>query len=134
MTSLRKHLLAAAIAAIAALDASAEKIKVGYFFVPGLCEERAGGRVEGFAPSWVEQVARAAGWEVERVDCDIRSGLEKLKSGEIDVLPTVPYTDARAKEVLFSRIHCGILKNYLFVPKGSGFDAGKGGLAFPLAC
>jgi len=120
-----KHICTAAVAALMAFPAHAEKIRVGYFFFPGFCEERAGDRVEGFIPSWVDQVASAAGWDVERVDCDVETGVEKLKSGDIDVLPAVPYTDDRAKDVLLSRLHCGLLKNYLFVPKGREFNPSR---------
>lgn len=122
MTIPGKHLCAAAIAAVLALQASAEKVRVGYYFSPGFCEKRAGGRVEGFCPAWIDRIAAVAGWEVERVDCGLYEGLEKLKAGEIDVMPAVPFTSARDNDFHLSRIHCGFLKNYLFVPKDSGFD------------
>ena len=131
MNGAGRHLLAASLAALAAfqapaaLRASADRVKVGYFFMPGLCEKRAGGRVEGFAPAWVEKVADAAGWDVERIDCaSLEDGLAKLKSGELDVMPAVPYTEARGREIIYSHIHCGMLKNYLFVLKESKFDSG----------
>ncbi len=124
MTDLCRDLCIAALAASTVLPAFAEKVRVGCFFIPGLCEERAGGRVAGYAPAWVERVADLAGWEVERVDCSLEEGLAKLKSGELDVMPAVPYTEARGREVIYSHIHCGILKNYLFVPKDSRFEPG----------
>ena len=123
MTVLCRDLCVAALAAFTAVPACAEKVRVGFFFLPGLCEERAGGRVEGYAPEWVDRVADAAGWEVERIYCGLEEGLEKLKTGELDVMPAVPYTEARGREIIYSHIHCGMLKNFLFVPKDSRFDS-----------
>ena len=127
MTGAAKTLCAAVLAGCAVLPAAAEKVRVAYCVSAGFCEERAGGRVDGFNPEWIGRIADATGWEIERVDLDFPEAYEMLKAGKVDILPSVPYTEASEKEVLFSHIHSGILRNYLFAPKGRGFDPAASG-------
>lgn len=127
MTISAKSLCAAVLAGCAVLPAAAEKVRVAYCFSAGFCEERAGGRVDGFNPEWISRIADATGWEIERVDLDFPEAYEMLKAGKVDILPSVPYTEASGKEVLFSHVHSGILKNYLFAPRGMVFDSAASG-------
>ena len=112
--------VAVLVAACAAFAGRAEKLRVGCFFEPGFCEERAGGRLEGINVEWVERLAAAGGWEVERVDCAFRDGLAMLERGEIDVLPGIYRSAEREERLLFSHVPCGFAKRYLFVPSTSG--------------
>ena len=56
----------------------------------------------GFWPDIIEYIASAEGWQIEYKQGTWSECLNRLEHSEIDVLPDVAYTEARAKTYDFS--------------------------------
>ena len=61
------------------------------------------GKPEGCFIELLEYVAKTEGWELRYVYGTFPELIEKLKKGEIDILPDVAYTPEREKEFSFNR-------------------------------
>ncbi len=60
------------------------------------------GNVSGFWPDIIEHIASEEGWEIEYVHGTWTQCLERLLSGEIDIMPDVAYTEERSRLYAFS--------------------------------
>ena len=59
------------------------------------------GLADGFFPQLFNQVAKELNWSVSYIPCSWQQCLDKLSSGEIDILPGIAITDARSQEYRF---------------------------------
>ena len=67
----------------------------------------------GYAYEYIQEIANRAGWRYEYVYGPFDDVYAKLKRGEIDLLPYVNYSEARAKEVAFPVREMGSERFYL---------------------
>ncbi len=77
------------------------------------------GKPEGIFIDVVEAIAQRQGWEVIYVPGTWTQGLERLKSGEIDLMPDVAYTPERASEFAFHDEPVLASWNQVFTRQGS---------------
>ena len=94
---------------------SLKKVRVGYLIYPGYQEGEGDQPKSGYGYEYLQQIAYYAGWEYEYVNGSFNELLEMLKSGEIDIMGDLSYTEDRAKDVLFSKEEQGREYYYLFV-------------------
>ena len=86
--------------------AGARTVRIGYTGQCGFIEACEEG-YEGYGVEYLEKLSEYTGWEYEYV-YDTWSGcLDKLESGEIDLLCGVPYTKEWSKRFLYSEIPLG---------------------------
>ena len=55
----------------------------------------------GYGYELMQALAGYTGWKFEYVKCDWSDCFDKLENGEIDIMGDIPYTDERAKKMLF---------------------------------
>jgi len=79
-------------------------IRVGlYDNPPKICRDTTG-RPSGLFIDLLENMAKCEGWQLEYVDCTWNDCLDKLQSGDIDLMPDVARTAARAQRFDFHTI------------------------------
>ncbi|MFL8800843.1 MULTISPECIES: EAL domain-containing protein [unclassified Clostridioides] len=86
------------------LDSASDKVpvKVGYYDDGDYMSRNENGEYIGFNFEYLQEINKYTNWKYEIVDCKSwENAFEMLKSGEIDVLPSVYYTKERTKEMLF---------------------------------
>ena len=72
------------------------QIKIGVFPLEPINSLGRSGEVQGFIPSLIKKIAENEGWQPVFVPGSWGEGLERLQSGEIDLLDAVAYTPERA--------------------------------------
>lgn len=65
------------------------------------------GSVTGYVYEYLQTIAQYTGWEYEFVEMDLAEAIEAIKTGEIDLLPGVQYTDERAQYMDYSSAPMG---------------------------
>lgn len=69
---------------------------------------------KGYGYELLQTLSGYTGWQLEYVTCDWSDCFEKLKSGEIDIMGDISYTEDRTEEMLFSDEPMGEEKDYLY--------------------
>ncbi len=82
--------------------ALSQKITVGVYDNPPMIFYK-DGAVDGFFIELLEYIAEREGWELKYVYGSFPELIEKLKKGEIDILPDVAYTPEREKIFSFNK-------------------------------
>lgn len=82
-------------------------IKVGYIDYPGFLEKSSSGQYVGYGAKYLEEVSQYTNWDYEFVLDSWDNCLEKLKTGEIDLLCTAQYTDERTQYYDYSQYSIG---------------------------
>lgn len=107
-------LLAVFLGAMTSFADAGRTVRVGYYSEPGMMN---GAEPEatksGYAYEYIQEIANRAGWRYEYVYGSFDDMYAKLKRGEIDLLPYVNYSDARAKEIAFPVREMGSERFYL---------------------
>jgi len=93
---LRCYLFLVALALFTPIAGFTADLRVGYYDNPPLCYEE-GGRVLGIFPELLSEIALKEGWKVEYERVIFSKGLEKIRSGELDVLVAVAETPRRSE-------------------------------------
>ena len=105
---------------MAATSAFAEReIRVGSTGIRGLIEYQTDGTPHGYAVEYLEEIAAYTGWRYIFVPGTWAESMERLKRGEIDLLPNAQRTKGRAESYLFSRLPSGTEYGLLYVPRGN---------------
>ncbi|MCD6253719.1 MAG: transporter substrate-binding domain-containing protein [Thermotogae bacterium] len=78
-------------------------LRVGYYDNPPLCYEE-DERVLGIFPELLSKIALKEGWEVEYERVIFSKGLERIRSGELDVLVAVAETPQRSEWSRFNEV------------------------------
>ncbi len=81
------------------------------------------GNASGFWAEITEYIAREEGWNIEWVHGSWEECLNRLASGEIDIMPDVAYTEARSLLYDFSKV--SVLTSWSRVYAGNGVDIGS---------
>jgi len=80
-----------------------QRVRVGVYQNSPKVAVSESGRPEGIFVDLIEAVATAEGWSVEYVPGTWAQGLDRLTAGEIDLMPDVALTQARAEVYAFHR-------------------------------
>lgn len=89
--------------------AAGETIKVGYFSYDGYQEKDNNGNYSGYGYEYLQEISKYTGWKYEYIEGTWDECLQRLKSGEIDLLTLAQYTSNRAKIFDYSSISMGSL-------------------------
>ena len=89
-------------------------VRVGWHEAPYFYTDEFGRRF-GYSYEYQQKVAAYTGWKYEYVEGGWSELLEMLKNGEIDILANVSYTEARARDYLFTSLPMGTEVYYVFV-------------------
>lgn len=81
-----------------AQDEKHEVVRVGWYESPFNYKD-SNGRRTGYAYEYQQKIAAYTGWEYEYVEASWPELLEMVKSGEIDLMSDVSYTEERAEEM-----------------------------------
>ncbi|MCB1957615.1 MAG: PAS domain-containing protein [Rhodocyclaceae bacterium] len=87
-----------------ALPAAAREVRVGLYDNPPKITSDARGRPSGILGELLVAIADREGWTLVPVSCTWNACLEALESGEIDLLPDVAFSEARARRFGFHKI------------------------------
>jgi PAS domain S-box-containing protein len=75
--------------------------------------------VSGFWPDLIRHIATQENWEIEWVSGTWSQGLEKLESGEINIMPDTGWTEPRSRKYAFSNETVLVSWSRLYVANGS---------------
>ncbi len=81
-----------------------QKVRMGVYHNPPKVGIDESGEPAGIFIDIIKYVARAENWELEFVNGTWKEGLDRLESGEIDLMPDVAYTADRARHFSFHEI------------------------------
>lgn len=84
--------------------AEPKKLKVGIYENAPKIFTNNHGEPAGILVDLLDWIARKEGWELEYVACTWAECLEALRSGRLDVMPDVAYTDSRAEHLSFPQV------------------------------
>lgn len=102
-----------------AREHSPRVVRVGAFnYYPAIFLD-ADGVVKGFYVDMLAEIGRREGWQIDYVPGSWSQGLERLKSGEVDVLTSVAKTEERAEFMDFGGIPLLTVWGELYVPQAS---------------
>ncbi len=77
--------------------ADTRTIRVGAFaYYPAIFKD-SDGKIKGLYVDWLKEIARDNNWELEFVYGSWNEGLERIKTGEVDLLTSVAFTPERAQ-------------------------------------
>ena len=118
---------------ISAITTKADEkvIRIGYDSNSNFIKE-SDGEYYGYGVEYLEKIAEYTGWKYEYVkDNSWHASLNKLRSGEIDIICTAHYTKERAEEFIYSDIPLGYETSILYTKPDSeisyqDFDAMQG--------
>ncbi len=77
------------------------------------------GQAAGFHPDLIQEIAGQSGWKVRYVEGSWSQGLERLQSGEIDLMMSVARSAEREKSMDFGKEATMELWGQVFIPPGS---------------
>lgn len=98
-------------------------IRVGLYDNPPKIYTDDNGQAAGFWPAIVIAIAEKEGWKIEWVSGTWDENLARLESGEIDMMPDVGWTEARAELFTFSEETVLTSWARLYVPRGSTIES-----------
>ena len=109
--------LTAAVAAPVSARAqdSGRTVRVGWHEEPYFITD-ANGRCSGYTYDYQQKLAAYTGWNYEYVHGSWAELTQMLKTGEIDMLGNVSYTEERARDMLYPSLPMGTEVYYLFIP------------------
>lgn len=90
--------------ATCAVQAAPRVVRVGVYDNPPKLLAGPQGQPSGILGDLLGEMARLQGWTLEPVRCDWERCLRLLEDGDIDLMPDVAYSDARAQRFDFHRV------------------------------
>ncbi len=119
----------AALSAAFCVSAAAEEttdseqpvLKVGFFAFSGYHTIDGNGHRGGYGYEFLQRLAIHGGWTYEYIgyDSSYSDALDKLRSGELDIVTSVSKTSEREKEFLFSQQPIGVNSTIFTVKSGN---------------
>lgn len=115
-------ILIAANSVVCAEQVPQQKIRIAAFnFYPTLFQAK-DGSVKGFYVDFLDEIARREGWKIEYVYGNWADGLTWIKTGEVDVLTNVAFTNDRAAFLDYGKEPLLTVWSELYVPRNSIID------------
>lgn len=97
------------------LHAQEDKIRVGYFLMPGYQEITEGGTRWGFGYDYLQEIAKYTGWKYEFVVAPWDECLDMLGAGEVDIVTYAEKVSDRMGNFEFSSYPMGMSSSVLTV-------------------
>jgi diguanylate cyclase (GGDEF)-like protein len=89
-------------------------VRVAYVLLEDFQEGGEGERKYGYGYEYLQMISYYTGWKYEYVYGDFQESLDRLISGEVDLMANISYTDARAEQINFSALEQGTQTYYVF--------------------
>lgn len=104
-------------------DTSArQKVRIAAFnFYPALFQDK-DGSVKGFYVDFLREIAQREKWDIEYVYGTWADGLDRIRSGKVDVLTNVAYTPERARFMDYGKVPLLTVWAELYVPENSTIE------------
>lgn len=103
------------VSSVFAVPQNSQKVvRVGWYESPFNHMDKLGRR-SGYAYEYQQKISAYTGWKYEYVEGSWPDLLKMLKTGEIDLMSDVSYTDERAENMLYSSLPMGFEEYYIFV-------------------
>ena len=99
---------------VSAEEAKSKTVRVGWYEGTYNTTEP-DGKKRGYSYEYQQAVAAHTGWKYEYVEGSWAELMNMLKSGEIDLMGDISYTEERSTSMLFSELPMGEDKYYLYV-------------------
>lgn len=99
------------------------QIKVGLFSLEPISFKDESGNAQGFNPDLLRQIAEAEGWQEVFVHGSFAEGMDRLESGEIDLMLNVAYTEERAKKLDYNHEPVMELWGQVFIKPDGGIKS-----------
>ena len=99
---------------VSAEEAKTRTVRVGWYEGTYNTTEP-DGKKRGYSYEYQQAVAAHTGWKYEYVEESWAELMNMLKSGEIDLMGDISYTEERSTSMLFSELPMGEDKYYLYV-------------------
>lgn len=112
-----------ALATAPATAATGRVLKVGVYNFAPLIFIGDDGQAGGLYPDVLAIIASERGWILEYVSGTWADCFERLKRGDIDLLPVIGYTDERAKLFDFTNEYLFLDWGVIYQPKGGGIQS-----------
>ncbi|TKB12337.1 PAS domain S-box protein [Desulforhopalus sp. IMCC35007] len=107
-------------------SAQSRTIRIAAFnFYPTLFQAK-DGSVQGFYVDFLKEIAKREDWNIEYVYGNWSDGLARIKSGEVDLLTNVAFTNERGQFLDYSKVPLLTVWAELYVKGGSSIDSIKG--------
>ncbi|MBU5614093.1 ATP-binding protein [Geomonas azotofigens] len=107
----------------ASADASEKTVTLGVYENPPKIFTSDAGRPAGIFIDLIEHIAKKEGWRIRYVSGTWSDCLERLKKGEIDLMPDVAYTAEREKIYTFNKVPILSGWSQVYARKGSGIQS-----------
>ncbi len=98
-------------------------VKVGVYENPPKIFTSQSGEVSGVFADVIESIAESKGWKLSYVHGTFAEGLQRLASGEIDLLPDVAYSTDRARSYAFHDVAVLSSWSQVYTREGSGITS-----------
>ena len=95
-------------------EGAQKTVKVGWYESPFNTTDK-NGRLSGYAYEYQLKIASYSGWKYTYISGSWYDLMQKLISGEIDLMSDVSYTEARAEQMLFSELTMGTEEYCIFI-------------------
>ena len=95
-------------------EAEEKTVRVGWHEAPYFMTDSFG-RHSGYSYDYLQKVSAYTGWNYEYVEGSWSELMDKLKSGEIDLMANVSFTQERATQMLFTSLPMGTESYHIFV-------------------
>jgi polar amino acid transport system substrate-binding protein len=106
-------------------SAQLQTIRIAAFnFYPTLFQAK-DGSVQGFYVDFLQEIARREGWKIEYVYGNWSDGLDRVKSGEVDLLTNVAFSSERAGFMDYGKVPLLTVWAEVYVSAGSSIDGIK---------
>ena len=96
------------------VKAAPKTVRAGWHEDPYFIKDQ-NGRASGYSYEYQQKIAAYTGWEYDYVEGSWAELTHKLKTGEIDLLANVSYSEERAKDYLFTSFPMGTESYYVFI-------------------
>ncbi len=103
--------------------AGAETVRVGWWDQPGYMQLDDEGKPYGYLHEYLLAIAQYTGWTYEFSRVSFAEAYQKVRSGELDLLGCLLYSEARADELLFGSHAAGEEELALYALEGSDVEA-----------
>jgi len=98
-------------------------LKVAAYQNPPLIFVSKSGKIEGFFPDVLREIARREKWKLEWMVADWPESYSRLKNGQIDLLPAVAYSMERSRKIQFNTENLFVNWGVVIVAKGSNINS-----------
>jgi len=105
-----------------ATEAKTESVKMGIFDFYPMNFYSVSGSPTGIYVELIERIAELEGWEVEFVSGTWNEGLMRIQNGEIDLMPSIAFSEDRNRTINFNRESVVTVWGEVYIKPDSGIQ------------